>query len=399
MKNLFTTLIVWLLVSTAYAENAVLDTNGKLLIPELQIKGVGGYSVILEKVPNTLMPMKFKIQQLIPLNKNFVNPSAVYYPTQKTATINGVKIDGVRYNMTLKVNGSVYETTRFERSSQVSLLFVVTSPAASYKSSGIYSGRSVGNHFVMDAGSAVKLFSDRPYRIAEPYPGGLAGFSESYNKSDFVTGASEYPNVVFTGTNKLTGKEVTSIFVISDVFISGGSFVVVVNKAIGSSKLPDVADYSNTSLFIDNWFSDAVNSVGDALSSAGSSIATAAENAGGAIVSAGSSVLSALESGSDKTVNALGQGLKYLCTTALGNSVNGAFAISKTCQAAKMNFSALCTSEAAPLEIESDGVAAGLCFLGGFLFNQACVESVNYFANQAPIISSIVISPCDVFGQ
>lgn len=383
MKIVILLMLSCLISASAFAADATLDNQGHLTIPELQIKGGSAFSATLTNASNAVFPPVYALTSLVPLGRTLVNPTSIYYPSEKGAEINGVLINGSRFNIQLtKKDTGGFELTRMQRSSLASIWFLVTPKSSSYKSSGIYDGRLVGNHFVMDASSAIKLFSDRPFRIAQPFRGGLTAFAQSYNTSDFVVGASEYPNVVFVGTNKTTGQEVTSIFDVKDVFVSQNNFIISVDKAIGTSQLPAVGDYANTSFVIDSLWSDISDTFTGVVHTVGNTIkTTVVQTVDGvtSIISGGGNVLDGIVQGAGNTAGTMSDALYSLCTQSLGGSITAAFASSTECSVVAKTFSAYCLADTSVLEISTDGASTALCALGQTVVQQACNGGATYF--------------------
>lgn len=142
----------------------------------------------------------------------------------------------------------------------VSVLFMVTAPEVKVQD----------KHVEITSDSNVVVFSDRPHRIAKPYPGGVNAFAAFFSKSDFTKNP---PNVTFAGNLNADGKEYYTIFELGDPILASKSVLFPIIQIIGEEKAIPDGTYSNVSMVVDDIWSAILSGLETAAAAVGTAVA------------------------------------------------------------------------------------------------------------------------------
>lgn len=142
----------------------------------------------------------------------------------------------------------------------VSVLFMVTAPEVKVQD----------KHVEITSDSNVVVFSDRPHRIAKPYPGGVNAFAAFFSKSDFTKNP---PNVTFAGNLNSDGKEYYTIFELGDPILASKSVLFPIIQIIGEEKAIPDGTYSNVSMVVDDVWSAIFSGIETAVAAIGTAVA------------------------------------------------------------------------------------------------------------------------------
>lgn len=242
-------------------EFAALDSKTKILnIPHAKVLG-SQYSLVF-KMDDSVMPSTFTLKEAKQDN-TFVpggdsGYQTYYTKSDLTLTIPKVQLDGKSfYQLDLKglLIPNVGDKLTMGRFADdlPSYLFFTSFTKTTFKASGVYGKDKVGPHFIVTGNPAVTIFSDRPYRIANDFQGGLKGFAQMYQDSDFVDNP---PNATFKGVN--TKKQtITTVVEFGRPIISGANIILPITSFIGEEPVLPYGIYTNVSMVIDSWWNPA----------------------------------------------------------------------------------------------------------------------------------------------
>lgn len=171
---------------------------------------------------------------------------------------------------------------------EVSYLFLIHSDTAQVTS-------KEGKLYVsLPSSASVYAFSDRPFRIAKTFNGGIDAFGKFFGKSSFK---GDPPNVTFTGTKDRDTKDSFSIMTIGQPTVAQGSVTFPILGPLGQLKPPAPGSYKNVSFVVDSFWSWA--------GAVGSGVGTAALCTVGEVASMGADTV-ACAAGVAETVGAIG---------------------------------------------------------------------------------------------
>jgi len=151
---------------------------------------------------------------------------------------------------------------------KVSVLFLIHAKSAKVEKSGNTSSISLPSN------SEVLVFSDRPYRLAKPLPGGLDAFAKFFQKSNFH---KDLPNVTFSGQVQGSKLNPVSVLVVKSPQAKDGSVQFTIVQANGSEKIPAPGTYDELTLVVDNvwdWLAAGASIVGTAFTCSAGEVAT-----------------------------------------------------------------------------------------------------------------------------
>ena len=252
-----------------------LQDDGKLIIPNVRV-GNDHYTVVFQLFSpqfgsaGALFTPSFKLLSITSVavtGNEAANEHSFYDTIGGQLNLPLVYIDESPYALTLTLQKNtssstdlIFKVTKINPADELSMLFLISGTNASLLPKGTYGDKAVGLHFVVDAESHFVAFSDRPNRVATHMEGGLTGFVDVYNSSNFLENP---PNVTFGAKNILTGKYEATVFEMIDPFVYDGKFIMPVVGAIGVEKMPPLGEYSSANFVIDSWpfFSDVADAV------------------------------------------------------------------------------------------------------------------------------------------
>jgi len=253
-----------------------LKDDGTLVVPTIRV-GNDHYTVTLQMLASQgftagkLFLPSFKVVDVAPVQvpegMEGKNEHGFYDIATGKVDLPLVYINEKPYALVLTLVDSASLTFKLSNMSpadELSMLFLLTSTTTvSLLPEGTYGDKQVGMHFAVDAESHFVAFSDRPNRVAVHMEGGLAGFVDTYNSTNFLENP---PNVTFGGKNVLSGKDEATVFEMSNPFVYEGQFIMPVVGAIGVEELPSLGVYSSANFVIDSWsLSDIGNIVSDGI--------------------------------------------------------------------------------------------------------------------------------------
>jgi hypothetical protein len=266
--------------STLNAQTGVLvyDESGVVFLPQINVAGIH-YSATLQLTPseNSLPAFSILEADVIGDTDRLDDVFAIYDADERTVLLFNVLFGDTFYDIHLQgQDDGTFAIVKLQNVTSISLLFMVNSAAGSFKETGTYNGKTIGNHFIIDANTPLIAFSDRPHRFSETRENGLLPFPEFYANSDFAVNP---PNTTFSGTSITTSSVQSTVFEMENPIVADGQFIIPVRAAIGDQQLPAYGDYANLNFVIDGFFSAIKDSVTQADTRGQSSIDNAAEKA------------------------------------------------------------------------------------------------------------------------
>ncbi|MBF0203622.1 MAG: hypothetical protein HQK67_04725 [Desulfamplus sp.] len=307
--------LIMMMSSTLYAADEVEGANiqlidGIMTLPQIRVGDQ--YFKATFKLLDSNNSLIFQLTDVSSADYVDKTHYTTFDVSNMTLEISRIEINEASYSMVLKADNDLKNFTVLQMSQNdlVSFLFMIAAKSISFKESGTYSGKNIGEHFVVDAGSNITIFSDRPHRIAKPFIGGLNGFASFYSKSDFL---GDPPNVTFSAENIVTGQEEFTIFEMEVPFVEDGKFIIPVTTIIGSLNLPSFAEYRNGSFIIDSLWSSISSVATSTVNVVTKPVETAVEKGVDAVEDAGKAAADVVKDVAHlglRTVEEIGEDLK-----------------------------------------------------------------------------------------
>jgi hypothetical protein len=228
--------------------------NGVIVLPAVDLGGYHASLSMSQMGVGAIGSKYFFINKMTIIEEPQFSARSVLDINSGAIETRGLISNGKQYDMTLSMtDDGRFQVSRLTEGGLVSLLYLVTANSAQVSDGATYGKRTVGKHITLQVDANVSEFSDRPYRIARPFEGGLGAFVSFYRGSDFET---DPPNATFVGTDPQTGQEVYTIFEIDDIYIHEDQVVVSVLGTLGNAPFPAQSQYINTSIIIDDFWSN-----------------------------------------------------------------------------------------------------------------------------------------------